>query len=190
MVAIAHFVIHPGVLRSTVCATCCMGLPSQVRMQRAPDTCFNKLWVRIHRADAPARAILRKCLNAPCGQVEVECAARAPSTSGRQGAGEPYWATPAGQPLRFTVGDSWVSSRLATARTTVCIPTQLAFFMESYTLATGPRLHLVTRARCRPGLDEAVCAVVSLEAHIAHSSADQGGIPSLRCQRWNTCDPS
>ncbi len=41
-------------------------------------------------------------------QVEVECAAREPAADGRQGAGAPYWATPPGQPLRFTVGDGQV----------------------------------------------------------------------------------
>lgn len=66
-------------------------------------------WGRIHPNNVRALVITRKCLNAPCGQVEVECVARVPSTSGRQGAGEPYWATLAGQPLRFTVGDSRVS---------------------------------------------------------------------------------
>ena len=40
----------------------------------------------------------------------MECAARVPSTSGRQGEGKPYWATPVGQPLRFTIGAGQVSA--------------------------------------------------------------------------------
>ena len=37
-------------------------------------------------------------------QVEVTCSARVPSSSGRQGEGTPYFATPPGQPLRWTLG--------------------------------------------------------------------------------------
>ena len=49
-------------------------------------------------------------LKASGPQAEVECAARVPSSSGRQGEGKPYWATPAGQPLRFTIGTGQVSA--------------------------------------------------------------------------------
>ena len=41
-------------------------------------------------------------------QVEVICSARCPSSDGSQGTGTPYFQTPEGQPLAFTIGDGTV----------------------------------------------------------------------------------
>lgn len=96
-----------------------------------------------------------KCWNAAREQVEVECAARVPSTSGRQGAGEPYWVTPAGQPLRFTVGDSPVSFPPGDCahHGTLHLNTPGIHYGELQA-ATGWRLQFWTRARCCLWLDE------------------------------------
>ncbi len=39
-------------------------------------------------------------------EVEVECKARIPSSSGQQGSGSPFFATAPDHPLRWAIGDS------------------------------------------------------------------------------------
>ncbi|KAK9805627.1 hypothetical protein WJX72_008874 [[Myrmecia] bisecta] len=67
-------------------------------------------------------------------EVEVDCKARVPSTSGRQGEGTPYFATAPGAPLRWTMGSGQVppgleeglSSVVKGERAIISVPAALA----------------------------------------------------------------